>query len=197
MDFIPQHLRKLSVLAIFDKPNLKNRTMKNKKGEIGIKEIVGIILAIATLVFGLVFIRGQSLKSEKLVAGEIDTRTLESAKSLLEVDLIDKNLALSKTSFSLSRGTEELFLIGIKNNNADGAELKLAVISNNAKIDAEEWFVYKTTLIRLDANKKYFYTTKLTIPDTAESGDYIFDVNLIDSSSDTVLETDNFLVGVE
>ena len=160
--------------------------MKNKRGSLGITEIVAIVLAIAVLAFGLSFIKTQSLKGEKLLSGEIDARTLESSKSVLEAELIDKEMALSKTS-------SDVFLVGVKNAAADNTEILLEVISGTAT-DAAEWFVYKASPAVLKANERYYYTVKLNIPDTAESSDYIFDINIM--SSGKLLESQNILVGV-
>ncbi len=168
--------------------------MKNKRGvELGISEIVGIILAIAALAFGLVFIRHYSEKGEGLLEEEVDARALENARTVLDAELNDKSFVISNTAFKISRGESEVFLIGIKNVRTESSDFEIQV--KHTEIDTDSWFVYKKTTVTLNANEKEYFTSKITVPDAAGIGDYLFDVVLL--SSENEIDSENILVSVD
>ena len=174
----------------------------NKKGVLGITEIILIILAIATLVFGLVSMKQQFSKSETLTNQHISSATLGTAQNSVELELQSKDFVLSNTVFDLILGTPQILLVGVKNENSKATTYRLEIKSTDGKTNPEEWFLYKTSGGIVKPGEVEIYNLKVDSPEWAIPGEsYLFEANLYsrgdpDSSDEELVKSVQFVVGL-
>mgnify|MGYP001340072385 CR=1 FL=1 len=147
--------------------------------DLGLKEIIGIVLALTFLVLGVSIIRTTMLKGDKIVNLEIDTRTRESIEKILDTKLDDDVLVVSQSSLKLARGKETSFLIGIRNDDSSESELSITIIKSSGEVQADDVFIYKKEPMILKPASNEFLIGKIIIPNDMPDGSYIFDVNLM------------------
>ncbi|MDP7141073.1 MAG: hypothetical protein QF506_01805 [Candidatus Woesearchaeota archaeon] len=147
--------------------------------DLGLKEIIGIVLALSFLVLGVSIIRTTMLKGEDIVNLEIDVRARENVERILSTRLDDDTFVVSQSSFKLKRGKDSSFLIGIKNDDSAESELSITIVESGGDVQAKDIFVYKEEPMILKPASKEFLIGKIIIPDDMPDGDYIFDVNLM------------------
>ena len=147
--------------------------------DLGLKEIIGIVLALTFLVIGLGLIRSSMSKSNGMVESEMDARTSENLENMLKAKLETEILAVSSTDLRLARGKESTFLIGVKNAEPSVSELSIVIVNSSGRVSADEIFLYKKDAVSFKEMESQILISKVMIPDDMPDGSYIFDVNLM------------------
>ena len=152
-----------------------------KRGALGlsVNAIIVIILSI------ILFSAGISLMFKFINTGE-ETQDLLNQQIIgaIEARLIQQNklVALPFNSAILEAQDNKVFGIGFRNIEAEAEFTVIVSISAGSpiqSIDAAKWFFYDTTPILLEENEIGNLALRIEIPNEAELGKYIFNVEVV------------------
>jgi len=147
--------------------------------DLGLREIIGIVLALTFLALGVFLIRNSLSRSHEIVESEIDIRAEENIEQILNTKLEDDILVVSQNNFKLTRGKESTFLIGIKNADSSISELSMLIVNPSEEVSADDVFIYKKESVSLKPLSKEIFISKITIPEDMPDGSYIFEIRLM------------------
>lgn len=158
-----------------------------KRGDLAIGELVTIILAIATLAFGIVAIK--SLEEKK--SGIFDAGTGSSLISTYEIFVNGKlkegeRLAVYPTTNIAKSGDASFFVIGVKNNEPNSGNFALKVDGDN--------FAYNKDIFRLEADETRLFTTGFD-PKGLRKGQYSFRISIM--NPENIYATSDVLFSIE
>ncbi|MCX6817428.1 MAG: hypothetical protein NTU57_01070 [Candidatus Aenigmarchaeota archaeon] len=160
--------------------SIKN-TIGKRKGaiELSLGFIVTVVFAVVLLSLAIVWLRGMFANID-VVAVDLTTQAQEEiGKTFSETT---SNFAVRPARPDVTRGTSLKVQAGIKNNDPSGKTLRYVVNikagNTNTQVTKEEMtkWITQTTETAAGPNQIAYRDVVITIPQSAETGAYMFDV---------------------
>jgi cytoskeletal protein RodZ len=160
--------------------NIKNAIGKRKGAiELSLGFIVTVVFAVVLLSLAIVWLRGMFANID-VVANDMTRQAQEEiSKTFSETT---SNFAVRPARPEVTRGTKLIVQAGVKNNDPSGKTLNFVINvkpgNTNTKITKEELGIWitQTTETYAGPNEVAYRDVIIKVPQTAETGSYMFDV---------------------
>jgi hypothetical protein len=156
--------------------------------QLSLNFLVTIIIALVLLAAGIVLLR-QFVDASVSVQVDVDQRTQDRLAALLDQG---QQVAVPFSTKELKRGDEHTFVVGVLNIlDEQQSAFKILIDSstavdkegNNVPVELDEWVSYITDSFSIGKGKHHNARVLLTVPNSAPSGTYIFNVEVINTDS--------------
>jgi hypothetical protein len=147
--------------------------MLNKKAELGLKEIVAVVLSIVFLGFGVLFLRQNMVKSDRALTNAVNSEIERVAENKVKESLNSGNkIEISSSVFDLKKGEIETFIVGIKN---------IEIVEDYFKISINgEGFTYTDSNVMLKGGENKLFNILLD-SNKINLGSYNFKIDVNNS----------------
>lgn len=159
--------------------NVKNAAGKKGAIELSLGFIVTVVFAVVLLSLAIVWVRGMFGNIDSIAVDMTRQAQEEISKTFSETT---SNFAVRPARPEVTRGTKLIVQAGLKNNDPSGKSLNYVINikagNTNTKITKatmEQW-ITQTTETYAGPNEVAYRDVIITIPQTAETGAYMFDV---------------------
>lgn len=160
--------------------NIKNAIGKRKGAiELSLGFIVTVVFAVVLMSLAIVWVRGMFTDIGNIAVDMTAQAQEEISKTFSETT---SNFAVRPARPDVTRGTSLKVQAGIKNNDPSGKTLRYVINikagNTNTKVTKEEMakWITQTTETAAGPNQIAYRDVVITIPQTAETGAYMFDV---------------------
>lgn len=151
--------------------------MYNKRGaNLGIKEIVGIVLALAFMALAITTMVHFHGKGEKAFLGNVESIMTDSQRATLELGLEGKSFLISDSDVKVKVGESKTIIAGVRNTfGYEDYFLEVKILKGDM---VDDWFLYVEDIGGLNVNEQYLAPIKITAPQEASSGSQIVEISL-------------------
>jgi len=159
--------------------NVKNAIGKKGAIELSLGFIVTVVFAVVLLSLAIVWVRGMFVNIGGIAVDMTVQARDEISKTFSETT---SNFAVRPARPDVTRGTSLKVQAGVKNNDPSGKMLKYVINikagNTNTKVTKEEMtkWITQTTETAAGPNQIAYRDVVITIPQSAETGAYMFDV---------------------